>query len=113
MEVSVFVQGQSEVGTGGGSSDSCRFLLVLIEDRGWWLPHGVVSCGETIKDAAERICKDVSHQASSLAILYMLKMHLIVFISFVVASKCNNPTAIIVGWKRLRMHTDSLQMHLT
>lgn len=58
MEVSVFVQGQSEVGTGGGSSDSCRFLLVLIEDRGWWLPHGVVSCGETIKDAAERICKD-------------------------------------------------------
>lgn len=73
MEVSVFVQSQSEVGTGGGSGDGCRFLLVLVEDRGWWLPHGVVSCDETIKDTAERICKDVSQEIRSLVILYMLK----------------------------------------
>ena len=40
--------------------DSDKYMLSYKQERGWWLPYGIVNKDETIKNAAERIASEVS-----------------------------------------------------
>jgi len=41
------------------SDDDDRFLLKVVEGRGWWLVHGYVGANNTAKGTAQRIATEV------------------------------------------------------